>query len=186
MSDLLKSINERISSYQLFNFFYPGAIFLGILKCLQCDFVDSLSIWYFLLFSYFVGMTSSRIGSIVIEDLFVCLKWIKKHDYKKQTEAEKKDPKVMLLLEICNTYRTLGSVFLVLSLICLILSIKYLIQVFCSFEDCSLFVDNLIKSPCPMFSFYTLIFILMTILFIFSFRKQYIYVEERIQANFSE
>lgn len=168
MSDLLKSINERISSYQLFNFFYPGAIFLGILKCLQCDFVDSLSIWYFLLFSYFVGMTSSRIGSIVIEDLFVYLKWIKKHDYKKQTEAEKKDPKVMLLLEICNTYRTLGAVFLVLTLIYL-LNMLPCIEIFA-------------KSSCLILLF----MVSLTVLFVFSFRKQYIYVEERIQANVSE
>ena len=167
MSDLLKSINERISSYQLFNFFYPGAIFLSILKYLQCDFVDSLSMWYFLLFSYFVEMTTSRIGSIVVEDLCVCFGCIKKHDYKKQTEAEKKDSKVMLLLEICNTYRTLSAMFAVLFVL--------------SILNCLLGLNILKSDYCC-----GAIFFILFILFLVSFCKQYGYVEERIQANISE
>ena len=172
MSDLLKSINERISSYQLFNFFYLGAIFLGMLKYLQCDFVDSLSIWYFLLFSYFIGMTTSRIGSILIEDRLIKLGFIEKHDYKKQTEAEKKDSKVMLLLEICNTYRTLGAAFSVLSLICLVDLIPR-VEIFSESSSLNLLL-------------YAILFALVAVLFIFSFLKQYEYVEERIQANVSE
>lgn len=167
MSDLLKSINERISSYQLFNFLYPGAIFLGILKYLHCALVDSLSIWYFLLFSYFVGMTSSRIGSILIEDGLIKCGCIEKHDYKKQTQAEKADSKVMLLLEICNTYRTLSTMFLILSILSVIN---------CYFE-CNIWKSNYC---------WTTIFFLLFILFLISFCKQYKYVEERIQANVSE
>lgn len=167
MSDLFNSINERISSYQLFNFFYPGAIFLSILKYLHCDLIDSLSIWYFLLFSYFIGMTSSRIGSILIEDGLIKCRFIKKHNYEKQTQAEKVDSKVMLLLEICNTYRTLSAIFLILSIL----------SVINCFFECNIWKSNYCWAT---------IFFLLFILFLISFCKQYRYVEERIKANVPE
>ena len=31
MNDFLKSLSDKLSAYQLFNFIYPGAVFLGIL-----------------------------------------------------------------------------------------------------------------------------------------------------------
>lgn len=163
MSEAIKALCEKISSYQLFNFFYPGAIFVGSLKLIGLQWVENLSIGYFILLCYFIGMTSSRIGSLIIEDSLIKTGFITKHDYDKQIKAESKDSKVMLLLEICNTYRTISAVFLLLTILCIVNFIKPL---------------N-ISHPCACWG---IVSFLLCILFGVAFCKQYKYVEKRINS----
>ncbi len=164
MGDLAKSIFEKLSSYQLFNFFYPGAIFIFLLRYSGIDVINVLSTGFFLLASHFVGLTLSRIGSLVIEDSMILFKFLCKFDYKKYAKAEKEDSKIQLLLEIANTYRTLSATFLMLTIF--VLAIHFI-------------PINTETSHCCL----ALIYFILFILFAVAFRKQYKYILERIEAN---
>ena len=109
MNDFLKSLSDKLSAYQLFNFIYPGAVFLGILHFYGMPLGILNEIWWFLLASYFLGMTISRIGSIVIESICLKFKWIEKYDIKKYAMYLKADGFTGILLELTNIYRTICS-----------------------------------------------------------------------------
>lgn len=159
---MIEKIIDRISSYQFFNFFYPGAIFIAIMDhLLKKDFAE-YSIWHLLLFCYFLGMTFSRIGSLMIECPMTKWHIIEEINYPRLVKAEKKDSKVMLLQEICNTFRTLSATFFVLTILMLM-------------EDClgiGLEFTNKDIALC----------IFIAVLFLFSFKKQYKYVKSRIEC----
>ena len=120
------------------------------------------SIWYLLLFSYFLGMTFSRIGSLVLEGIMLEWKLMEEINYPLLVKAEQKDSKVMLLLEVCNTFRTLSAMFLVLTI--LMLSEK------CT--QIGLAVSNLKIGGC----------FFLFVIFLLSFRKQYNYVRKRTEV----
>lgn len=159
---MLEKIIDRINSYQFFNFFYPGAIFIGVFDYLLTKDLKEFSIWYLLLFCYFIGMTFSRIGSLFIEEPMIKWHVIEEINYNRLVKAEEKDSKVMLLLEICNTFRTLSATFIILTLLMLL-------------EDClklGLSFSNKEVGFC----------FLIAVLFLLSFRKQYNYVNKRVES----
>lgn len=158
---MIEKIIDRISSYQFFNFFYPGIIFIAIMGyLLKKDFTE-LSIWHLLLFSYFVGMTLSRIGSLLIESPMIKWHILEKIEYFRLVNAEKNDPKVMLLLEICNTFRTLSATFFILTILMLM-------------EGCLKLELNFSNKEIALCFF-------IAVLFLFSFIKQYQYVKSRTE-----
>jgi len=159
---MIEKIIDRISSYQFFNFFYPGAIFIGVMDYLLKKDLTELSIWYLLLCCYFLGMTFSRIGSLLIECPMIRWHIIEKIDYSKLVKAEKEDSKVMLLLEICNTFRTLSATFFVLTLLMLM-------------EGCLNIELNFSNKEIALCFF-------IAVLFLLSFKKQYKYVKSRIEC----
>ena len=164
MGDLAKNIFEKLSSYQLFNFFYPGAIFIFLLKYSGFNFVDELPVGFLLLISHFLGLTFSRIGSLVIEDLMIKIELIHKLNYENYVKAEKVDSKVQLLLEITNMYRTLSAMFLVQTIVVLVIRFLHI---------------NNMSSHCCL----ALVYFLLFVLFALAFKKQYKYIEERVDAN---
>lgn len=164
MSELVKNIFEKLSSYQLFNFFYLGAIFILLIKYHGLDIMSEMSTGIFLLSSHFMGLTLSRIGSLIIEDSMIYSHFIEEFDYKEYANAEKKDSKIQLLLEIANTYRTLSATFLVLTI--LILAFHFF-PISCMSPRCCL----------------GLLYFLLFLLFAIAFKKQYKYLIKRIEAN---
>lgn len=158
---MIEKIIDKISSYQFFNFFYPGAIFIAIMGYLMKKDYTDFTIWHLLLSCYFLGMTFSRLGSLLIECPMVKCRFIEKIDYCKQIKAEKKDSKVMLLLEICNTFRTLSATFFVLTFLMLM-------------ENCLKIGLNFSNKEVA-FCFF------IAVLFLFSFKKQYMYVKNRVE-----
>lgn len=157
MNEFLKSLSEKLSAYQLFNFIYPGAVFLGILSYKGVPLGMLKEIWWFLLASYFLGMTISRFGSIVIE--IICLKfgWIEKYDIKRYADNIAKNSFTAILLELTNIYRTICSMGILLFL-CTIF--KYQQDDKC----CMLFVE-----------------VLFVLLFGISFIKQHHYLEDKLK-----
>lgn len=120
MSSIFKTLSDKLSSYSLFNFIFPGTLFLGLIKFVgKKDIIFDENIWWFLLAAYSCGMVISRIGSLVVEESFKMFGWIKKYDVQKYSESLKNNAMTGILLEICNTYRTLCAmwlIFLVLTL----------------------------------------------------------------------
>ena len=78
MEEIIKSISEKISSYNIFNNLFPGIIFCSVLTkatrfCFTSEsIIEQLFIWYF------TGMIISRIGSVFVESSLKKIKFRKK------------------------------------------------------------------------------------------------------------
>lgn len=171
IKEIIKSFSEKVSSYQIFTFLFPGAVFLAVLSQLYPKTVPEFNIWEKLFLCYTVGMIISRIGSLVLEEFLFWLSNIWWHffdriDYKKLILAERKDSKVNMLLQVCNTYRTMAAVFLSLLIVAVVnkwssMDLKF---------TCGIIVLS----------------ITMIILFSLSYVKQYKYVKKRVEIVSSE
>ena len=160
----MKDILDKLSSYNIFNYLFPGVLFVIIAKATtDYNLILEDNIQGAFLY-YFIGMIISRFGSIVIEPLLKKVKFLKFRDYKDYIYASKQDDKVELLSEVNNTYRTLNSMLF------LLLSLKLYNYLSIKFQ-----IDN-------SFTLMTLT-VLISILFLYSYRKQTNYITKRIDAN---
>jgi hypothetical protein len=160
MTDLL----DKISSYNLFNYLLPGVLFAVIASRLTHYTFLGYEIAVAAFLYYFIGLVVSRFGSLVIEPFFKLIGFVKFADYRTFIAASKQDPKIELLSEVNNTYRTLCSLFVLL----LILKLYERLSVLWPFLE--------------RFHVMVLVFLLLTT-FAFSFRKQTEYVKKRIKAT---
>lgn len=104
MDDLI----NKISSYNLFNYLLPGALYVVSVNHftrLQLP-TDNLLESFFV--CYFIGLVISRIGALVLNPCIKRLPWLPKgFPYPQFLEAEKNDPKICVLSQERNVYRTL-------------------------------------------------------------------------------
>jgi hypothetical protein len=164
MTELLDKLLDKISSYNLFNYLLPGVVFaVTASKLTHYSFLEKDVLLAAFLY-YFIGLVISRIGSLVIEPLFKRSKFVHFADYKKFIAASEKDPKIELLSEVNNTYRTLCALFVSLLLL---KAYEKLADHFPWFES----HDSILLS------------ILLLIMFAFAYRKQTKYVTKRIEAT---
>lgn len=153
---------EKIDSYNIFNYFIPGAIifeFLSIFGALPriTDILSRLVIYYF------TGLTASRIGSMLFDKVFETLGWIEKSDYQKYVSACQKDKKIELFVEVANMYRTIY----VGAIACLI---------------ATFFSKTIVDTNLDM-QVVRLALASSAILFFLSYRKQSNYVNERVSIQ---
>jgi H+/gluconate symporter-like permease len=165
----MKEIIDKISSYNLFNYLFPGIIFVIILpEITKYDLVQENNILGAFLY-YFIGLVISRFGSLIIGKILQSkkLKFIKFADYSEFIFASDKDKKIELFSEINNMYRTLISLF------CLLLfSILY--------QKVSDWL-NISESLS-----YILLIISLIVLFVFSYRKQTSFITKRVATRNKE
>lgn len=109
----MENIIEKLSSYNIFNYLLPGVIFVVFCKqYADIDIVqDDILVGFFLY--YFIGLIISRVGSLVIEPLFKQVGFIKLASYENYLKASKDDPKIDVLNEMNNVYRTLIALFII-------------------------------------------------------------------------
>lgn len=159
----MSSLIERISSYNIFNYLFPGIVFailidrLTSVDILRDDLLEGVFLYYFL------GMVISRLGSLVVEPSLRKIKLVRFGDYEDFINASQKDEKIELLSEVNNTYRTLTSGFLLLT-------------VFILFDQ--LLVPGFLSAN--ILALATVILLLL--LFLFSYRKQTDFIRKRIKA----
>lgn len=160
----MKELLDKISSYNLFNYLFPGILFVGIAKeftnynfIQENDFIGAF-------FYYFIGMVISRFGSLFLEPILKKLSFLKFADYKNFVSASKKDDKIELFSEVNNTYRTITSMFLIL----------LLLKTFNHFQILWSIPQSITK---------LILAIIILFLFLFSYRKQTNYIKKRIDAN---
>lgn len=153
---------EKIDSYNIFNYFIPGAI---IFECLALfgsvpritDILSRLVVYYF------IGLTVSRIGSMVFDKLFEKLGWIEKSDYANYVKACESDEKIELFVEIANMYRTIY----VGALVCLVAT----------------FVSLRTEASGLAILQTRISLAFAAVLFFFSYRKQSNYVNKRVKIQ---
>ncbi|WP_417876626.1 hypothetical protein [Winogradskyella sediminis] len=162
----MKEIIEKISSYNIFNYLFPGIIFVILLREITSyDLIQENNFLGAFLY-YFIGLVISRIGSLVIGDLLKSkkLKFIKFADYKDFVHACDKDIKIELFSEINNMYRT------IISLLTLLLLAKL-------YENIAKWLN--INEGLS----YILLIVTLIILFVFSYRKQTGFVRKRVASR---
>lgn len=158
----MKELLNKISSYNLFNNLFPGIVFTGIIaKTTHYDLIqENLLVGIFLY--YFIGLIISRFGSIIIEPILKRIGFIKFADYNDFVHASKKDAKIELLSEVNNTYRTISSMMLLIFL-------TYIYEKLSGTEE-SLYNMH-----------FLIVLIIITILFIASYKKQTNYIKKRVE-----
>jgi len=177
MEEIGKSMLEKISSYNIFNNFFPGIIFCYMVKLFTEYELDTGNIWENLFIYYFWGLIIGRIGSLVIENLLLKIRiknkkskskenYIERAPYKEYIKASEKNSFIKILNETNNMYRAMISVFACVLIIKIyeILSI-YLIKLFGQME-----------MPLVI-----ILLIAGMILFIMSYKKQINYIRKRVQ-----
>lgn len=161
------SINDllgKLSSYNLFNYFLPGTLFAVAAQTLtgysfaQHGLLESAFVYYF------IGLVVSRFGSLVLEPLLKRLSFVRFASYEEFVVASKQDAKLELISEANNTYRTLCSLVLLLG----VLKLYELLEA----SHSSLRDWNT-----------AILFALVFLLMLFSYRKQTAYVTKRVEAN---
>lgn len=181
MDEIVKNVIEKVSSYHIFNYFFPGIIFCWLIDKVTRVSISTGEVWKDIFIYYFVGMTISRIGSIYIEAALRSVR-ITNKDRKKEPflnfipygdyiTASKKDGFIKTLNEMNNTYRTLLTVFIVATGVKLYDIFFYdMVQ---GFGDTGNSVSLLI------------LFLLTIILFVNSYRKQTDYIKKRVEKALS-
>ena len=159
----MNEILNKISSYNIFNYLVPGAVFstfadrLGVMESPD-DIIKQL-FWY-----YFVGMVISRVGSVMFEPTLRWVSLIEYSDYSKYLRANANDHKLDVMIEVSNTYRTLATAFVIL-----------LLSLLCDW------IAEITGTPVPWMEKIALL--LLCVLFLISFKKQSTYVNKRVSYH---
>lgn len=160
----MKEILEKVSSYNIFNYLLPGIIFVVLAaklthyNMIQQDLVIGAFVYYF------VGLVASRFGSLVIEPFLKWIRFVRFAEYSQFVVASKIDPKIDILSEANNSYRTLCAMFV------LLLLLK-------GFERlCTAF------PPVSKWDL-TMLLVLCFLMFLFAYKKQTAYITKRVDAS---
>ena len=160
----MKDLLDKISSYNIFNYLLPGVLFAAFvdglinLQVLQKDLIVGAFLYYFL------GSVVSRVGSLVVEPILRRTKFLSFAPYGAFVKAAKADPKIELLSEVNNMYRTFVALFLSVAIVAL-------------YSKASNYFPFL-HAAAPWVCIVGLFG-----LFLMSYRKQTDYVVKRVEAN---
>lgn len=159
MNDLL----DKLSSYNIFNYLLPGTLFAAAGSAYtSVNFTfDNLFIAGFAY--YFFGLIISRVGSLLVEPVLKSIGFLEFAEYGEYVKACRDDTSIVELSEANNMYRTLLSLFLFLG---------------------GLFLVELILSAYPATANYLRVaaFVALVLLFLFSYRKQTRYINNRVNV----
>jgi len=160
----MKDILEKLSPYNIFNHLLPGVVFVAVAEVFLRRSFTQKDLLVGLFLYYFIGMVISRLGSLVIEPVLKKVYFIRFADYRDFISAAQKDPKIEVLSEVNNTYRTLCALFALLGLLRLYEEIENLVPA--------------IRSWAPLVAVAFLF-----ILFLISYKKQTSYIRKRIEGS---
>lgn len=163
----MESLLEKLSSYNLFNNLFPGVLCaiaidnMTSIPILQEDHIIGVFLYYFL------GIVVSRVGSLLIEPLFKLTKFVEFAPYGDFLKASELDPKIDVLSETNNMFRTIiASV----SLIFLVLLYERIIQAVGLTQNQSIY--------CAL--------AILLILFAVSYKKQTAFIKKRVERKLSD
>ncbi len=159
----MKELLDKISSYNLFNYLFPGILFVVILsKFTHYSLVqENLVLGVFVY--YFVGLIISRVGSLIVEPFLKKVKFLMFADYAEFVKASRADAKIDVLSEENNMYRTL--IAMLLSLVA--------VRVYEAFA---------IRFQIGDRTSITILTLVLLFMFLFAYRKQTEYITKRIKS----
>lgn len=163
----MKDLLDKLSSYNIFNYLFPGILFSVIAQKIASIPLmhDDIIVSAFL--CYFYGLIISRVGSLIFEPLLKWLGIVKISSYDDYVKASIVDPTIGVLSEQKNLYRTLIS----------LMSILLAAFVLNATHD---YFDH------SWITYAYIAIIVLIIIFILSFKKQSEYINKRITVHISE
>jgi hypothetical protein len=160
----VKDLLDKIGSYNIFNFLFPGVVFaVFVSKVTSYNLVQS-DVLVGAFFYYFIGAVVNRIGSLIIEPFLKATKLVVFSSYENFVRASKDDPKLEVLSETNNMYRTICALLLCIG-------VTYFYEIAESHF-------GILKQGTPFICIVGLF-----VLFALSYRKQTAYIGKRITAN---
>lgn len=176
MDEIIKTFSEKISSYNIFNNLFPGIIFTFALNNTTRFNIGTDSLFENIFIYYFIGMVISRVGSIIVEKLLKKIKIKNKKtkekeaflcfaDYDDYVNASEKQADIKMLSETNNTYRTLIALFFLLAIV----------------KIYDMFIHNYLIQYVSKNAICVVLFVLLSILFVYSYRKQTAYISKRVK-----
>ncbi len=159
----MKDLLDKLSSYNIFNYLFPGVVFVVVLsKTTKYNLIqDDILVGAF--FYYFLGLIISRIGSLIIEPILRKISFLIFADYSDFVKAEKSDGKIEILSEVNNMYRTICSLFLLEIIVIIYERIATIYSI----------SQNLLAIPMMAALF---------LLFLLSYKKQTKYITKRVKS----
>lgn len=157
---------DKLSSYNLFNHLFPGALFIIFINNFTPYSFKQENVILDIVLYYFIGLVLSRVGSLIVEPLLKKINFLKFTTHAEFLEASMVDSKLDVLSETNNMYRTLCSIIILLIIMISynLLSLRYQ------------FLNN--WAECIVLGF-------LLILFIYSYQKQTNYIFSRIKSLLS-
>jgi hypothetical protein len=110
----IKDVIDKLSSYNLFNYLFPGFIFVYVLKETTRLFTWQDYTVPTVIMIYFIGLVISRVGSLVIEEILIGLQLITQIPTADYSEKAKSNVKLEIIFEAKNMYRTLSAMCIIL------------------------------------------------------------------------
>ncbi|WP_417913123.1 hypothetical protein [Candidatus Electronema sp. TJ] len=160
----MKDILDKIGTYNIFNYLFPGVLFaVFVTKVTRYNLIQNDALVGAFVY-YFIGSVVSRIGSLVVEPIFKKIGFVSFAPYEDFVKASKADPKVEVLSEANNMYRTICSLFM-----CIAVAYAYEL------------VSKIFPALNEMLPAISIVGLL--VLFAFSYKKQSAYINKRISAT---
>ncbi len=171
MESALNNLIEKISSYEIFNNIIPGTIYAVLTEKLTSFSIKVENIFVTIILFYFVGLIINRMGSIIVYGLLKKVNILGKPflnfaSYSDYNQAEIKDGKgrIRNLVTISNMYRTFAALSICMPITIIIDNIWPYISKNIYYKITALIIG----------------FVLLSILFVFSYRKQTYYITQKI------
>lgn len=159
----MKELLDKLSSYNIFNYLLPGIIFAVLaekfttLSLIHKELVVGVFVYYFL------GSIISRIGSVLIEPLLKQIGFVNFAEYPQFVTASKADPRIEVLSEVNNMYRTFVALFVLLGVV---KGYEWFVARYSVVADVGPYVA----------------FVFLLILYLVAYRKQTAYIRSRVEA----
>lgn len=103
----MKDLLDKLSSYNIFNYLFPGILFAIFVDSMTSFHVVQKNLVIGVFLYYFLGSVVSRVGSLFVEPLLRKSNLVDFAPYDDFVQASKVDQKIELLSEVNNMYRTL-------------------------------------------------------------------------------
>lgn len=154
---------QVLGSYQVFTNLFPGIFFaLAINWLFGIEMFTSFSIKD-LMVAYFVGFFINRVSSLIVQPLLEKIRFLKASDYQDYVFACHCDPKIDVLSETNNYFRSMVAALALLILI----KVGHVL-----FEHQAIIIANWEWVAATT----------LLVLMLFSYRKQFGYINGRIEA----
>lgn len=162
---------NKLENYNILNYILPAVVFdVGCRYYINIKLIPTDNIFISIFIYYFLGLVISRIGSLIIKPLLWKLKILNKKDSSECTDfykAEEQDAKIKILFADYNMYRNFIATFFLL----LVSKIAYTVKTWLNINSTII---------C------TILFILLIVLFVISYKKQLGYIHSRIENTKSK
>jgi hypothetical protein len=160
----LDDLWDKISSYNIFNNLLPGVLFVVLSPTITGFNFEQDNLLLAAFVYYLIGMVVSRAGALIVEPFFRKIGFLKFSEYGDFVHASAKDGMIATLSEASDSYRTLCALFPLLI---------------------ALRGYKALEQEVPIITSWTpyLLICFLFLLFLFSYRKQTNYINQRIHAG---